>query len=81
MNYTVRNLEAARPVLEKSVKAAEESLRVAKLQYELGMITRENLIKVEASLADAKQRLLDLTQQHAYAKLSFEKPWAVSTGS
>ena len=79
--YTVRNLEAARPVLEKSVAAAEESLRVAKLQYDLGMITRENMVKAELALADTKQKLLELTQQHAYMKLSFEKPWAVSAGS
>lgn len=77
--YTVRNLEAAMPALEEAVAVAEESVRVAKLQYELGMITKENVVKAELALEEAKSRLLNLKQQHAYAKLAFQKPWAVST--
>lgn len=77
--YTVRNLEAGIPGAEKAVALAEESLRVAKLQFELGMITRENLVKAESALAQARQTLTDLVRQHAYMKLSFQKPWAVSS--
>ncbi|KJS66604.1 MAG: hypothetical protein JL50_11205 [Peptococcaceae bacterium BICA1-7] len=78
--YTVRNLEAAMPVAEKGVAGAEESLRVAKLTYDLGMITREDLLKAESALEDAKKGLLELKANHAYAKLAFQKPWAVSAG-
>ncbi|MHB1044093.1 MAG: TolC family protein [Eubacteriales bacterium] len=77
--YTAKNLEAGILAAEKSVVGAEEALRVAKLQYELGMITKENLLKSEGSLSQAKQTLMDLTQQHAYMKLAFKKPWAVSS--
>ncbi|MFZ5633370.1 MAG: TolC family protein [Bacillota bacterium] len=77
--YTVRNLEAGIPAAEKGLEGAQEALRVAKLQFELGMITRENLLKAEATLADARKNLLDLKQQHAYMKLAFQKPWAVSS--
>lgn len=79
--YSVRNLEAGRPAAEKLVSGAEESLRVAKLSYELGMITLENLKEREAALAEAKKSLLELTIQHAYAKLAFQKPWAASASS
>lgn len=77
--YTVRNLEAGIQTAEKALAGAENALRVAKLQYELGMITKEGLVQSEVSLTEAKQSLLDLTTQHAYFKLAFQKPWAVST--
>lgn len=76
--YTVKNLEGGIAASEKAVAGAEEALRVAKLQYELGMITKENLLKTEVSLAQARQTNLDLIRQHAYMKLAFQKPWAVS---
>ena len=76
--YTVMNLEAGLPAAENAVAAAEEALRVAKIQYELGMITKESLKKTEASLVQAQYNLMDLKQQHLYAKLAFQKPWAVS---
>lgn len=76
--YTVRNLEAGIPVAEKAVSSAEESLRVARAQFELGLIKKENLVKSEVTLAQARQTLLDLRQQHAYMKLALQKPWAVS---
>lgn len=79
--YTVRNLEAAIPAAENGVTGAEEALRVAKLSYDLGMITREDLLKSEAALEDAKKSLIELKTSHAYAKLAFQKPWAVSSGS
>lgn len=77
--YTIRNIEAGMPALEKALETAEESFRVAKIQYELGMITKENLVKAEAAVEDAKLRIFEMTQQHAYLKLAFEKPWAVTT--
>lgn len=75
--YTVRNLEASMPAAEKGVAGAEEALRVAKLSYDLGMITREDLLKTEAALEAAKKSLIELKASHAYAKLAFQKPWAV----
>lgn len=77
--YTVRNLEAGIAAAEKGVAAAGEGLRVAKLQYELGMITKENLQQAENGLTQAKQTLADLIRQHAYMKMAFQKPWAVSS--
>lgn len=77
--YSARNLEEARPVVEKNLAAAGEALRIAKLQYELGMITREALAQYEENLALAQKALLDNTVQHAYAVLVFQKPWAATS--
>lgn len=76
--YSARNLEEGRLAAEKSVDSAAEALRVAKLQYDLGMITRENLVQREEALALAKLNLLSNTVQHAYAVLAFQKPWAAT---
>lgn len=78
--YTVRNLEAAIPAAENGVTGAEEALRVAKLSYDLGMITREKLIQAEGALESAKKGLIELKASHAYSKMAFQKPWAVSSG-
>jgi len=53
--YTVRNLEAGRLAAEKALAGAEEAMRVAKLSYELGMITLENLTERETAVAEAKK--------------------------
>lgn len=76
--YSVQNLEYGLKAAENALAGAEEALRVAKLQFDLGMITKESLVKTEASLVLAKETLNDLTRQHAYAKLAFQKPWAAT---
>lgn len=79
--YKARNLEEGRPAVEKTLSAARESLRIAKLQYDLGMITKESLAQCEESLAQAQKGLLDNTVQHAYSVLVFQKPWAAASTS
>ena len=79
--YTVRNLEAAMPVLEKAVTGAEEALRVAKLSFDLGMVTKETVLERELALETAKNKLLGAKLDHAYAKMAFQKPWAAGSGA
>jgi outer membrane protein TolC len=77
--YSVVNLEAGRAAAEKELDRARESLRVAELSYDLGMITKEKLMNSKVTLVTAEQTLKNLTLQHAYLKMGFQKPWAVST--
>jgi len=76
--YALRGLEEAYSTAEKGVETAEEALRVARLMKELGMVTTADVAEREAAFAEAKQGLLDLGCQHAYMKLAFQKPWAMT---
>jgi outer membrane protein TolC len=78
--YQVKTLEDSIPVAENAEKLAEEALRVAKISYELGMVTREDVQNCESALADAQKALLEAKTGHAYYVMAFQKPWAASSG-
>ena len=58
-----------------SEKVAEESLRVTKIKYEVGMATQADVIDAEMSLAQAREDLIDLTCEHEIQVMYFCKPW------
>ena len=76
--YAVRTLEEKYPAAEQAVKLAEENLRVAETKFQVGMAVRADVVAAQASLADARQGLMQLKVNHAYLKLALEKPWAYS---
>lgn len=61
-------------VLE-GIKLAEKALNIARLQYELGMITDLDVIAAEAALADSQNALLSIACNHELLKYAFYKPW------
>lgn len=74
--YTIKQLEEQYTSAQESVKNAEESLRVVKVKYDVGMATLAEVYAAEAALAQAKKLLFDLTCQHEILALAFQKPWA-----
>lgn len=79
--YSIRGLEESYQAAQEAVKMAEENLRVTRAKFDAGMATRAEVVAAEVSVEQAQQVLNDLTRQHAYLKLAFEKPWAASGGS
>lgn len=79
--YGVLNLEEAYRPLEKAVQIAEENLRIIRIKYELGMVTRADVAAAESALAEAEQSAMAILYQHAYLKLAFQKPWAMGSQS
>lgn len=76
--FTIKSLEESYKAAEEALKTARESLRIAKVKFDVGMATRAEVVSAEINVAQAEQALNDLTRQHAYLKLAFEKPWAAS---
>lgn len=74
--YSIRQLEEQYAGLEHQAAVAGENLRVAKLKYDLGMVTRTDLATAESALAEAQKALLDAAAQHEVLIMAFEKPWA-----
>ncbi|MEW6458992.1 MAG: TolC family protein [Bacillota bacterium] len=79
--YSIQSLEEAYASVAEKVKTAEEALRVAALAQSVGMATAAEVAEREAALAEARKDLFDLVCQHAYLKMAFQKPWAVSSSS
>jgi outer membrane protein TolC len=76
--YAVKNLEESYEALQESLKASEEDLRVKSLMFELGMVTAAEVAAEEQKVARARSDAFAILCQHAYAKLAFQKPWAIS---
>jgi len=74
--YSIKQLEEQYTSARESVKVAEENLRVTRVKYEVGMAIETDVIAAEASLAQAKQNLVDITCQHDILVYAFSKPWA-----
>jgi len=79
--YSVISLEEAYAGAQEVVRMDEENLRVIKAKFDVGMATANDVAGAEKTLAEARANLVNLASQHAYAKLAFTKPWAVSAGS
>ena len=76
--YAVKDLEESYEALQENIKVNEENLRIKNLLYEVGMATASEVAAEEQKVAKARSDALGILCQHAYAKLAFQKPWAVS---
>jgi outer membrane protein TolC len=79
--YSTKQLEEQYAGSQESLRLAEESQRVAKVKFEVGMATNTELLEAELGLAQAKQSLLNISCQHEIQVMAFKKPWAYSSGS
>ncbi|MGB9662940.1 MAG: TolC family protein [Moorellaceae bacterium] len=77
--YQAKQAEEGYAAAVEALKAAQEKLRVARVQYEVGMATRADVVAAEVAVMQAQQTLDQLVRNHAYLKLAFEKPWAASS--
>jgi outer membrane protein len=74
--YTIKQSEEQYAVALDSVKTAEESLRVTKVKYDVGMATLAEVRASEAALAQAEKSVFDLSCSHEILEYAFQKPWA-----
>ncbi|KAA5805992.1 TolC family protein [Thermoanaerobacterium thermosaccharolyticum] len=79
--YKIKQLEEGYNVALEAQKMAQEKLRVANANYSAGTGVKADVVAAEVALSQANEALDELVRQHAYLKLSFEKPWAVSSTS
>lgn len=73
--YNIKQLEDSYPTVQKQVRLAEDSLKLAQLNFKLGLVTRADVLTAEAALAQARATLFDLICSHALLKITFYKPW------
>lgn len=78
--YQIKSLEDGYASAHVALKMAQEKLRVEQSRFDAGMATKAEVEAAEVALEQARQAISDLTRQHAYLKLAFEKPWAASGG-
>jgi outer membrane protein TolC len=76
--YAIVEVEKSYDAAQESLKIAEENLTVAKAKYDAGVAIQSDLISAEVAVVQAQQQIDSLVRQHAYLRLAFEKPWAVS---
>jgi len=62
----------------ESKRMAEETLRVTKVKYEVGMATQAEVLAAEVALAQANKDLTDLACSHEMLTVYFRKPWTYS---
>jgi outer membrane protein TolC len=69
--HDICTLEEQYAAAIQGLQAAEEALRIAKVQYDVGMITKAKLKEAEAAVFEAKNAVSTITYQHAVLKASF----------
>lgn len=79
--YQAKQVEEGYAAAVEALRMAQEKLRVERVKYEAGMGIEADVVAAEVSVAQARQALDDLVRKHAYLKLAFEKPWAMSAST
>jgi outer membrane protein len=77
--YNIRQLEENYDVLQQKLKMAEDALRLAQVQFDVGVITKAELSSARLAVEQLKQQLADTTISHDNLIQAFEKPWAVTS--
>lgn len=70
---TIQTLEAKYLQLDQQVKQLEENLRVIKIQYELGLTTRDNVLAIEGLLKQTKAGKNEVASQHEISIKTLKK--------
>ncbi|MEW6172882.1 MAG: TolC family protein [Bacillota bacterium] len=73
--YQIKNLEEDYSIAQKTLQTAQENLRVAKLKFDAGMSTNAEVVAAEIEVARDQESIEEMVRNHAYLKMSFEKPW------
>lgn len=69
-------LEDNYEIVSQAVNLSQEDFRVKELQYELGMLSKQEYLASELSLAEAENSFNNIVYQHEILKQTFYKPWA-----
>ena len=72
----IMQLEDNYKMAEQGLRAAETEFQVKKLQYELGMLSKQDYLAAELDLAKAQNDFSKIVYQHESLKQTFYKPWA-----
>ncbi len=76
--FNIIKLEEQYNSTQNAIKLAEETLRITKTKYELGMATKLEVDNAELAILEQQKNLNNIIGQHELLKIAFEKPWAAS---
>jgi len=71
----IMQLEDNYKIAEQGLKVAETEFQVKKLQYEVGMLSKQDYLAAEVELAKAQNDFNKIVYQHESLKQTFYKPW------
>lgn len=72
----ILRLEEQYKTTEQNLRLAEDNLSISQLKYQLGMISKGEVLAAELDVANARTSLKSIIYQHEAQKMSFDKPWA-----
>lgn len=73
--YNIRQSEDQYSGLQAKYNAAEQSLKIMQVKFDIGMATKADLISAQYTAEQLKQQMLDVCAQHDNQIMAFEKPW------
>jgi outer membrane protein len=79
--YNIKELEERYEALQEQVPAAEEALRLAKVQYEVGTGTKAELSSAELKVRQLKQKLFEIEIKHDDLVNAYYKPWVLASSA
>jgi len=76
---TLKTLEASYESAKQAVTSAESALATTQAMFNVGMVTKSEVLEKKATLETAKDGLLKVKSLYAITKETFEKPWLAVT--
>lgn len=72
----IMQLEDNYKMVAQGLRVAEEDFQLKKLQYEVGMLSKQDYLAAELALCKAENNFNQIIYQHEALKQTFYKPWA-----
>jgi len=79
LHKAIVQLEDSYAIACEALKMAQEDFRVKEVQYELGMLSKQDYMASKLALTEAENNLNKIVYQHESLIQTFYKPWAAST--
>jgi outer membrane protein len=76
---SIRQLEEVYDLQEQQLLITEEKYNTQKLMYDVGMISKMDLLSAELDYDKAKNTFNKTVYQHELLKMAFNKPWTAAT--
>ncbi len=74
----ILQLEDNYKLAEQGLKVSIEDYNIKKLQYDVGMLSKQDYLAAELALSKAENNFNQIIYQHEALKQTFYKPWAAS---
>jgi len=81
LHNEIMQLQDKYEMAAQAVNMTQEDFRIKELQYQLGMLSKQEYLAAQLALTEAETNFNNIKYAHEYLKQAFYKPWAITAGA